>query len=161
MREIRGEKTQQQMALDFNLSREAYSKMENGSRKVQADIALRMMERGDNARFAFELRHQYTNTGPRWLDGPNVDLHHASVKEKTLEELEEAMKALREFNLARSLKSISHWERPEAEKVLEEMVEAVTALEHMVAILCENLEISFVDTWQNHYLQLKAKGWLS
>lgn len=161
MREMREGETQQQMAMDLHVSREAVSKYENNERQIPPDISRKMMERKDSPRFALAMRHEYTRTGPVWLDGSNVDLHHASVKEKTLEEIGEAMTALREFNFARSLQNISHWERPEAEKVIEESIEAITALEHLVVIMCEKLNISSLDAWSNHYTQLRAKGWLS
>ncbi|PSL42163.1 helix-turn-helix protein [Planomicrobium soli] len=161
LREVRGNQTQQQMALELNVSRELVSKIENGTRTIPPDVSQKLMQTSENARFAFALRHEYTKTGPVWLDGPDVDLHHASVKEKTIEEMEEVIVALRNFNFARSLKSISHWERQEIDRLLQESVEAITALEHLVVVLCENMNISYTETWGTHYQSLRAKGWLS
>lgn len=42
-------------------------------------------------KFALAVQHQYIGTGPIWLNGPNVDLHRCSVREKTIEELQEAL----------------------------------------------------------------------
>lgn len=160
VKELRGDQTQQQLAMELNVSREMISKIENGRASIPTDISLGLMKKGDHPRLAMAIRNQYTKTGPVWLNGPNVDLHHASVKEKTIEEMEEAINAIRNFNFARSLKSISHWEHQEVHNVLEETVEAITALEHLVVVLCENLNISYTETWNKHYTQLRAKGWL-
>lgn len=160
MKEMRDGKTQEQMASQLNTSRELVSKYENGRSKIQPDISRVMMKMNDYPPFAIALRNEYTGTGAVWLDGPNVDLHHASVKEKAIEEMEEALTALRDFNFARPLKSISSWEHPEIHRVLGETVDAITALETAVAIICKGLDISFTDTWQTHYTKLQSKGYV-
>ncbi|WP_084245178.1 helix-turn-helix domain-containing protein [Planomicrobium okeanokoites] len=160
MKEMRNGQTQDQLAMDLNVSRESVSKYENGHVRIPADIARHLMHRNDNARFAFALRNEYTQTGPIWLDGPNVDLHRSSVKEKVLEELEEAANAIKRMNFARPLKSLSNWEVPELEKLLEETVEAITAMEHLIVVVCEETGMSYTDTWQKHYVQLKSKGYV-
>lgn len=160
MKEMREGETQQQLAMDLNLSREGVSAYETGRAKVPKDIARAMMNRNESPRFALAIRNEYTRTGPVWLNGPNVDLHRASVKEKTIEEIEEMMVALKDISFAKPLKNLSNWERPALEKLIEESIEAVTAIEHLIAIICKEAEISYLDVYQNHYLQLQAKGWL-
>lgn len=160
MREMRDGKTQEQLAMQLNVSREGISKFENGRSKIPPDISRSMMQMNDHPPFALALRNEYTKTGAVWLDGPNADLHHCSVKEKAVEEMEEALTALRDFNFARPLKSISSWEHPEVHRVLEETVEAITALETAVAIICKGLDFSYTGAWHNHYTQLKAKGYV-
>lgn len=160
LREMREGETQEQLATELSVSRELISKIENGSRKMPADISRKMMQRKENPRFAMAMRNEYTRTGPIWLDGPNSDLHRSSVREKTLEELEEVMTLLKNFSFAKPLKNLSHWEEPELEKLLEEVVEAITAMEHLAAVVCEEAGISLIDTWEKHYTHLKAKGFV-
>lgn len=160
MKEMRNGETQEQLAMKLNVSREAVSKYENGRAKPPADITRSMMQRNENPWFPLAIRNEYTQTGPIRLDGPNVDLHRSSVREKTLEELEEVMNILQKFSFAKPLRNLSHWEQPELEKLLEEVVEAITAMEHLAAVVCEEASISLVDTWDKHYTQLKAKGFV-
>lgn len=160
MKKMRGGETQQQLAMEINVSRETVSRYENGSTRIPADVSVAMMQRHDNPQFAFAMRNEYTRTGPVWLDGPNVDLHRSSVREKALEELDEVTNALKNFSFAKPLKNLSNWEAPELEKLLEEVVEAITAMEHLAVVVCEEANISYTETWNKHYTQLRAKGWL-
>ena len=160
IKEVRGGKTQQELSMELNVSRESVSKIENGRSKVAPDISRKLMEMGDNARLAFALRHEYTGTGPLWLDGPNVDLHRSSVKEKTIEESEEFLIALKELSFSKPLKNLSHWEMPQLLKVLEEGAEAITAIEHLLVVICEEANISYTGIWHDHYIQLKAKEFI-
>lgn len=160
LREMREGQTQDQLALDLNVSREAVSKWENGRAKIPADIAEAMMGRKENPWFALAIRSEYTKTGPMQLNGPNVDLHRSSVREKTIEEVSELLACLNKFSFAKPLKNLSDWEKPELHTLLEEAVEAITGLEHLVAVVCEEAEISYMETWQKHHQQLRAKGYI-
>ncbi|WP_416144942.1 helix-turn-helix domain-containing protein [Planococcus koreensis] len=160
MREMREGETQQQIAMELNVSRELISKIENGSRNIPADISRKMMDRKENPWFALAIRNEYTGTGSIRLNGPNVDLHRSSVKEKTIEEIEEMLVALKSISFAKPLRTLSNWEKPGLEKLIEEAIEATTAIEHLIAIVCEEAGISYLESYQQHYLQLQAKGYL-
>ncbi|WP_155966705.1 helix-turn-helix transcriptional regulator [Paenisporosarcina sp. TG-14] len=160
MKEMRARKTQDQLAMDLNVSRETISKYENGRSKIPSDITRSLMSKYDNPRFAITVRNEYTKTGAVWLDGPNVDLHRSSVKEKVLEELNEAVLILSNFCMAKPLKSLQHFEHQELESVLEELIEAQTALEHMVAVICEEANISYTGSWDRHYKFLASAGYI-
>ena len=146
--------------MDLNVSREAVSKWENGRTKIPADIAATMMERKENPWFALAIRSEYTKTGPMRLDGPNTDLHRSSVREKALEETIELVNCLTNFSFAKPLQNLSDWEKPELHNLLEETVEAITGLEHLLAVVCEEADISYMEMWQKHHQQLKAKGYI-
>lgn len=160
MKQMREGMTQEQLAMEFNVSRESISKYENGHTKLPADISIAMMKRKENPWYALAIRNEYTGTGSIKLDGPNVDLHRSSVKEKTIEEIEEMMLVLKSFSFSKPLKSLSNWERPELEKLIEEAIEAQTAIDHLIAVVCEDAGISYLDSYQNHYVQLQAKGYV-
>lgn len=160
MREMRKGESQQQQAMQLNVSRETVSAYETGRARIPADIAKSMMKKNENPRFAFAIRNEYTKTGPIWLDGPNVDLHRSSVREKTLEELEEVIGLLKEFSFARPLQTLPTWEAPSLDNLLKEVVEAITAMEHFAVVVCEEAGISYTDVWSKHYQYLKAKGYV-
>ncbi|MBD8013852.1 helix-turn-helix domain-containing protein [Planococcus wigleyi] len=160
MREVRNGQTQEQLAMELNVSRELVSKIENGRVEMAPDISRKLMKRKGSPRLAMALRYEYTGTGTTLLNGPNVDLHRSSVREKTIEEAEEFLAALKAFSFAKPLSNLSNWERPELEKTLEEGVELITAIEHLLLIVCEETGINFTDVWQNHHTQLMAKGYV-
>lgn len=159
LKEMRSKQTQEQLAMDLNVARETVSKYENERSKVPPDISRSLMERYDNPKFAITIRNDYTGTGPVWLDGPNVDLHRSSVKEKVLEEMKEAMEKMESFCMSKPLNRLEHYEFQEMESLIEESIEAMTALEHMVAVVCQEANISYREVWQRHYKFLASKGY--
>lgn len=161
LKEIRGDKTQQQFAFDMGVVRETVSKYENGRSHVPQDISRNIVMKYDNPKFAMTVRNEYTGTGPIWLDGENVDLHRSSVKEKTIEELQEALEQIANTCLAKPLNRLKHFEFQDIEKMLIESVEAITALDHFVAIICSEAEMSYTELWQKHYRKLATSGYIS
>ncbi|WP_020189685.1 helix-turn-helix transcriptional regulator [Kurthia sp. Dielmo] len=160
MKEMRGGLHQQKFADELNVSRESISKYENGRSKVPADISRELTKKYNQPQFAVTIAQQYTGTGPIWLDGPNVDLHRSSVKEKTLEELEEAIHKLRSTSLAKPLVNLTPYELQSVRDALEELVEAQTAMAHLVAVVCMETGISYTDVWAQHYRSLQSSGYV-
>jgi len=159
LKEIRGDKTQLQFASDAGVVRETISKYENGRSFVPQDISRKIVSKYDNPKFAITVRNEYTGTGPRWLDGPNVDLHRSSVKEKTIEEIQEALQAIKGTSLAKPLQNLKLFEFQEVEQMLQEAVEAITALDHFAAVICEEAKISYTGLWEKHYTKLARAGY--
>lgn len=160
IREMRGTTHQQNLAEELNVSRESISKYENDRTKLPVDVSNGFMQKFNNPEFAITLGHEYTGTGPIWLDGPNVDLHRSSVKEKTLEELEEAIHKLRNTSLAKPLVNLTPYELQSVRDALEELVEAQTAMAHLVAVVCMETGISYTDVWAQHYRSLQSSGYV-
>jgi len=160
LKEMRGRQTQLSLGLDINLTRETVSKYENGRSKIPSDISNTLMKKYDNPRFAMVIRNEFTHTGAVWLDGPNVDLHRSSVKEKVLEEMNEALEKLNNFCMAKPLARLKHFEYQALESVLEELVEVQTAIEHMVVVVCEEANISYTGLWDRHYKFLASEGYI-
>lgn len=161
LKEVRGDKTQQQFAFDMGVVRETISKYETGRSQIPQDISKKIVFKYDDPKFAMTIRNAYTGTGPVWLDGENVDLHRSSVKEKTIEELQEAMEHILNTCLAKPLKKVQHFERQDVEKMLMEVVDAITAMDHFVAVVCTEAEISYTNIWQKHYRKLAKRGYIS
>lgn len=160
MKEMRGGLHQQKFADELNVSRESISKYENSRSKVPADISRELTKKYNQPQFAVTIAQQYTGTGPIWLDGPNVDLHRSSVKEKTLEELQEAIHKLRSTSLAKPLVNLTPYELQSVREALEELVEAQTAMAHLVAVICMETGISYTDVWAQHYRSLQSSGYV-
>ncbi|RUL56580.1 XRE family transcriptional regulator [Lysinibacillus antri] len=156
LKELRGEQTQQQFAFEMGVVRETVSKYETGRSHVPQDISRKITKEYDNPKFAITVRNEYTGTGPRWLDGPNVDLHRSSVKEKTIEELQEALEAIAKIRLANPLKLFDF---QHVEEMLLEAAEAITALDHFIAVICTETKISYTGLWDKHYKELASAGY--
>lgn len=161
LKEMRGKDYQQKVATELNVARETLSKYENGRSKIPADVGRKLTKKYDNPKFAITLRNEYTGTGPRWLDGPNVDLHRSAVKEKTIEEMNEAIDQLEKTSFAKPFRNAAHFEIQDIETTLDELVEAQTAIDHLVAIVCMETGINYVDLWNKHYRSLASSGYLS
>lgn len=160
MKEMREGETQQQIAMGLNVTRESVSAYENGRARLPQDIAQKMMEKKANPWFALAIRNEYTKTGPIRLNGPNFDGHRSAIREKTIEELKEVTGTLEAFSFAKPLQNISDWERPKVDVLAEHIVEAVTALEHTLAVLCEEAGLCYNEVWKRHYVELQAKGYV-
>ncbi|MFC4712268.1 helix-turn-helix transcriptional regulator [Planococcus dechangensis] len=160
LKEMRKGETQQQLSMELNTSRESISAYETGRARVPQDVAQNLMTKFEDPWFAFALRNEYTKTGPMRLNGPNFDGHRSAVREKTIEEVKEVLGTLEAFSFAKPLQNISEWERPKAKLLAEHIIEAVTALEHTLAVLCDEAGLSYNEEWQEHYTQLKVKGYL-
>jgi len=160
MKELRGDDTQQKQALRMSIARETVSRYETGKDKVNIDVARQYSAKYDNPRFAITVQNQYTGTGPVLLDGENADLHRSAVKEKTLEELEEAFNRLKKTSLAKPLACLEIYEKQDLHDALEELIEASTAISNLVAVVCMESGISYKSLWLDHYNYLISKGFL-
>lgn len=160
IKELRGGETQLSFGLDIGVGRERLSRYENGRAKVPSDISRTLVNRFDNPKLALAVQHEYTGTGPIYLNGPNVDLHRCSVREKTIEELQEALDAITSTSLAKPSDAIEHFERKNIMDMIEEAVEAATALANFIAVTTEHLGISYTGVWMDHYKYLQKVGFI-
>lgn len=161
LKEMRGSMYQQKLADEVHVSRETISKYENGRSKIPKDVSRLLTQKYDNPKFAITLRQEYTGTGTVWLDGPNVDLHRSAVKEKTTEEVSEFLEKLKKVDFSKPLRKMASFEKQDIKDLLGEAVEAITSLDHLVAITCMEGDFSYIDIWNDHYLSLKANGFLA
>jgi len=149
--------TQLEMTFDeFYGSRESISHQENGRYQVQPELSSYYVEKHNNPWVAMEAAAEYTSWGPVKLDGDAADLHRTSVSLKTKEELEEALAAMNRASrkLTMNPKSIDQMDIKEIEESLLESIDAITALNHYVAIISKEYGISWVKMWTQHKLKL-------
>jgi transcriptional regulator with XRE-family HTH domain len=161
LKQLRGNKTQQQLAFEFNVSRESVSAYETERAKLPSDISQKVMEKYDNPWFAMTLASEYT--GGAWvqkLDGQYVDLHRSSVAMKTREELHEAIEALDSVCFVNHPRSLSNYKLQEMEEALIQAIDAIVALNHLVAVTCEEYGFSWSQLWDKHTKKLLANGYI-
>ncbi|WP_374964569.1 XRE family transcriptional regulator [Lysinibacillus sp. RS5] len=155
---ISHEQTQLQFGLEYEVTRETVSKVENGHQKVPVDISRKMMKKFDDPRLAIAIQYEYTRTGPVLLDGPNVDLHRCSVKEKTIEEEEEFLEALKRTNFSKPAHALTPREIEDIRKAIEEGIEAETAKKMWLIRAMEYIGMSYSEAYAWHYEDLERKG---
>lgn len=161
LKETRGRKTQLQASMDFNLSRESMSAYETGRANIPLDISKKVMNKYDNPWFAMEVEYEYSaGAGVKKLDGQNVDLHRASVKAKTEEELEEALIALRNISVVNKPKYIDLGDKQNIEEALIQVIDAIYAAKHLVAILAKEYEFSWLKLWHKQFQKLVDRGYV-
>lgn len=147
------------------VSREMFAKVEQGKRRIAADVQPRVARQLDDPRVCMELAAEATGgIGPVYLDGERVDLHRASVKDKAVEELAEAIEALsraRKLTNARGPDDLDDDGRKQLADVLHELVEAQTAIGMTIAVLCRTYKVSLKGLYDAHRAELAAKGYIA
>lgn len=141
---------------DYYGSRESISQQENGRYQVQPELSTYFVDKHNNPWVAMEAASEYIGWGPVKLDGEAADLHRTSVILKTKEELEEALSSLNEASkkLTSNPSTIEQGDLTEIEKSLHESIDAITALNHYVAVICKEYGISWVKVWTQHKVKL-------
>lgn len=155
--------TQLEMTFDgFYGSRESISQQENGRYQVQPELSKYFVEKHNNPWVAMEAAAEYVGWGPAKLDGEAVDLHRTTVTMKTKEELEEALSAMIETSrkLTVNPQSIQQTDIALIEKSVHECIDAITALNHYVAVICKEYGISWVKMWTQHKMKLVQRRFL-
>jgi transcriptional regulator with XRE-family HTH domain len=149
-------KTQLQLSLDLFESREAVSQQESGRYRVQPNIAKHFAEKHNNPWVALEAAAEYIGWAPVRLDGEAADLHRTSVLLKTQEELEEALESMLAASkkITKNPKCVEAIGKEVIEKSLQECIDAITALNHYVAVICKEYGISWQKVWKQHKLKL-------
>lgn len=153
--------TQEQLSLKLPMSREAISKAETGARKLPKELRASAAEVLDHPFLSMALA--YEDTGGAWvpeLDGDKVDLHRSSVRSKTIEELEEAIQAIKGVCLVNHPEYIQDHEKQQLKKALMEAIDAIIALSHFVGIICLEYGFSWIGLWREQYMKLKSKGFV-
>lgn len=149
--------TQLSLELDgVYCTREAISQQERGEYRVQPNVTNYFVEKHNDPWVAIEAAAEYTSWGPVKLDGEAADLHRTTVFLKTEEELQEALAAMIEAskNLTVNPQCADRVEIAVIEKSLQECIDAITALNHYVAVLCKEYGISWAKMWAQHKMKL-------
>ncbi|GGF83037.1 hypothetical protein GCM10010912_30200 [Paenibacillus albidus] len=134
-------------------------KIVKGSRKASKPVMRSTIEHYDDGQLFLAAAADVTGGAfAPWLD--NVDLHRASVLFKTVEEMKEVLVASGQVPISKTNEQINEAERHQIKRLLMETVEAITALNHLAAVLCKEYSFSWLGTWKEHRAELKAKKYM-
>jgi transcriptional regulator with XRE-family HTH domain len=155
---------QREMGRIMNLSEKTVSAIETGRRNLPQDLTPKAAKVLDDPELYCAL--QVTVTGgvaTPWLDGEKVDLHRSSVRDKAIEECSEAIKALAEAKAmvnCKSAEDLGEKGYEQIQEVLHQAVEAETALQILIGVVCKTYDISIAQVYKDHHAELKAKGYI-
>ncbi|MBP0725566.1 helix-turn-helix domain-containing protein [Bacillus sp. RG28] len=158
---VKKELTQQELSEELLVSRESVAKYEKDKRTVPNDIKKRSMETLDDPWLAMQIAREDANGA--WvpvLDGEAVDLHRTTVQHKTIEEAKEAIEAIQKISSLKKPGFLKDEEIQEIEKSLLEAIDAIIALNHYVAVYCDEYNFSWSTMWKKQYMKLKSNGYV-
>lgn len=137
------------------------AKIEHGERAVAADMAPRIGQALDHPAILLELaREQSGGWGPAWLDGPNVDLHRSAVRERCIDEVEEAVATIREWCSSKPPAVETDGDRKRRYEHLMQVMDAQVALAVYVGVQCTEYGFSMLQVSRDHYNKLKSKRYV-
>lgn len=153
--------TQTELSEELLVSRSVIAMAETGKREFPSDVIPFAVSKLDCGFLAMEVAANYTGGAfVSKLDGDSVDLHRSSVKQKTIEELTEAIDSIQRGCIANKPESISSYQRQELEMSLLQAIDAIVALTHYVAVICREYSFSWTSLWRKHNQKLKTNGYV-
>ncbi|OMD64633.1 transcriptional regulator [Paenibacillus odorifer] len=151
--------TREKAGLIVHADASLIGKIARGTRKASKPVMRAVIEHYDDGQLSLAAAADVTGGAfAPWLD--NVDLHRASVLFKTIEEMQEVLEASGQAPISKTNEQITDAERHQIKQLLMESVEAITALTHLVAVICKEYSFSWLGTWKEHRAELKAKKYL-
>lgn len=132
-------------------------RIENGNRQMAPDIAPTVASKLDHPAVYMEMARELTGGyGPAWLDGPNVDLHRAVVRERCLEETEEALMHIRKACTCKPPAIATEGEQKIRRSHLIQVLDAIEAMSMYVGVQCLEYEFSVSQLYREHHRKLES-----
>jgi transcriptional regulator with XRE-family HTH domain len=144
------------------ISPKTVSAIECGRRRIAPEVLGELVRRLDHPRLSMEAAAEVTGGAysTPWLDGEGVDLHRVSVWAKALEELQEAAAAVGATKLVNKPERASEAERAQVHESLMQVLDARVAVDHYVAIICQEFGLSVTAVYQSHKSKLEQRGYI-
>lgn len=138
------------------------SAIERGERQVSVDVLEKVTKELDDPRLYMQAASEVTGGvfAVNWLDGDSIDLHRASVKEKLIEELSEAIRAINIVKVYENPKHMKPEQRELAKKSIQECIDVYDCVAHYIAVMCDELGISIKDMFEEHKKKLIERDYL-
>lgn len=153
--------TQLELGDELFVSRSTVAMVETGQRDLPDEVVPVAVGKLDCGFLAMEVASRYTGGAfVSKLNGDAVDLHRASVKEKSIEEMREALDAVKNVCVANRPERIGESDREKLEHSLLQVIDAIVALTHYVAVVCREYGFSWIKMWKKHRQKLKEDGYL-
>lgn len=155
---------QEAVGQEIYLSAKMISAIERGRRKLPKDASPKVATMLDDPELYAALQAQATGgVASPWLDGDRVDLHRSSVRDKTIEELSEAIEALSKARMLVNAKDASDLDADglkQIKEALHQLVEAQTACQVAIGVLCKQYNLSMAQVYRDHISELITKGYV-
>lgn len=163
LREARESKglTQEAIGRAGFISSKMVSAIECGRRAASADVLERLATHLDHPRFYIEAAAEITGgtyCSP-WLDGDGVDLHRTSVWAKTCKELQEAIKAVSAADVVNAPSRADEAHRQIVHDSMIQVLDVRVAIDHYLAVMCEEYRYSILAVFQEHCQKLESRGY--
>ena len=154
--------TQEQAGGIAFVSSKTISSYECGRRHIAPEVLGVLVQQLDNPRLCMEAAAQITGGAycSPWLDGEGVDLHRTSVWAKTLEELQEAACAVAATKVANRPQRAVESELAQVRESLMQVLDARVAIDHYVAVICQEYGESIGATYKAHREKLESRGYV-
>lgn len=154
--------TQEKVGAMAFCSGKLVSAIERGERQVSIDVLRNITKGLDEPRVYMEAANEITGGvfGVSWLNGECVDLHRASVKEKVVEELHEAITAIDVLKVCDNPKTCKNEQRELVRKSILEVIDVYVAAAHYIAIMCREYDFDIKDLFQEQREKLVQHGYL-
>jgi len=142
-REERG-MTQEELGQLSFLSDKMISAIETGRRRLTKENLKNICKELDEPRLYFEAASEVTGDvfTLHWLDGEATDLHRASVKDKVIEELDEAIKAINLTKLYKKPICCNSEDKEIIEESIQETIDVYIASAIYIAIMCKEYSVN-------------------
>ncbi|MYL44625.1 helix-turn-helix domain-containing protein [Virgibacillus halodenitrificans] len=153
--------TQEQLAMELNLSKSMICEIERGNRKLQEDVAHYSLKNLDNPLYALDIVHEFSDgyTAPR-LSGNAVEWHRLAMEEFVLKETQEVIQILEDVSLVKAPEASNLEELKQVEVVIGELIDAETAIGNLKAILADQYKLSLKECHKERKQHYKKEGWI-
>lgn len=166
LREIREEKGWPRRVVGHlvkvNVSASLVADWEHGRRRITDGIRSSLARKVDDGQLYMALGREATGGPcmPPWLNG--IDNHRIICVLKTIEELDEAIMALKNIMpiLMHPPGKIGEGSKETIKATMLEIIESTTASENTCARLAREYAISLAELWDQHEQELIEKGYL-
>lgn len=145
------------------VSNKMVSAIECGRRAAGPDVLERLATTLDYPRLYMEAAAEVTGGvyASPWLDGDSVDLHRTSVWAKTCEELQEAIKVVSAADVVNAPSRADEAHRQAVHDSMIQILDARVAIDHYLAVMCEEYGFSILAVYQEHRRKLESRGYIS
>jgi len=155
---------QNEQAQILHRSKQGISAAKNGTRRLTIDELFALAEAAASPRAFMETVYEAARgimVSP-YLDGGNVELNFHAVMAKTIEELEEAIAAIKNIMPFTINRPDPHDEvlRQRVQDSLLQLIDAGVAIDHLIAGACERYNINIAGLYAAHERKLAQKGYI-
>ncbi|MFL0198328.1 helix-turn-helix domain-containing protein [Clostridium sp. WILCCON 0269] len=160
-REERG-MTQEELGQISFLSNKTISAIETGRRSLTRDNLKTICKKLDDPRIYFQAASEVTEDVFRlnWLDGEAADLHRAAVREKVLEELDEAVQAITVIKTYKNPKTCSRKDIEDIVQSIQETIDVYNASAIYIAVMCKAFNLDIREMFKVQKEKMINKGYI-